>query len=79
MIENRYMPRMTVLNKIKQIRGEKNLSLRELSRLSGVHESTIERIEKGESSPTQITMLRIAKGLKKDTSEVFNLNWRSIV
>lgn len=68
---------MTVLNRIKQLRWEKNLSLTELSILSGVHESTIGRIEKGEVIPTQITMMRISRGLKEDTSIVFNLNWRS--
>jgi transcriptional regulator with XRE-family HTH domain len=68
---------MKVLNRVKQLRLERGLSLRELSKLSGVDKSVIYRIENGYSYPTQITMMRISRGLKHETHEVFDLNWKS--
>lgn len=67
---------MNGLNNIKLIRYEKGLTLRDLERLTGLNHGTISRIENGFTIPTQTTMMQIARGLKMDVSEVFNLDWR---
>lgn len=67
---------MRVLNRIKEIRFERELSLRELERCSGVNYTTISKVENGYESPTQITMIAIARGLDMAVNEVFNLDWR---
>ncbi len=67
---------MTELNKIKKIREQKGLTLRDLERITGIDHSTISRIENGYSLPSQTTMLLIARGLKMDVNEVFYLDWR---
>jgi transcriptional regulator with XRE-family HTH domain len=70
------MPRMTVLNNIKKLRMEKNLSTRELAKLAGLHRMTIERVERGECIPTQISILKISRALNEECNVVFFLDWR---
>jgi len=67
---------MKVLNNVKQIRIDKGLSLRELELLSDVGYSTIRKIEKGECIPNQVTMMKISRGLNRETYEVFDLSWK---
>lgn len=67
---------MKVLNNIKQIRYERGISLRQLAKSSGVGFTTISKIENGYVIPTQLTMISIARGLKMDVTEVFDLDWR---
>ena len=70
---------MQILNNIQQIRWERNMSLRELSKLSGVSYTTIDMIEnESYSNPTLETALRISKGLKKPIYEVFDLDWENM-
>ncbi len=52
--------------KLKQVRGELGLSLRQLSEKTAVSPSTIQKIESNQISPTLATILKIAKGLGKD-------------
>jgi transcriptional regulator with XRE-family HTH domain len=66
---------MTSLNNIKQLRWEQNLTLRQLSKLSGVDYSTISKIENHLVSPTQINILLISKGFRLKTALVFNMDW----
>ncbi|AKG35294.1 transcriptional regulator [Paenibacillus durus ATCC 35681] len=49
---------------LKNLRLERNLSLGQLSELSGVSKVMLSQIEKGESSPTINTIWKIASGLK---------------
>jgi len=63
-------------NRLQEIMGEKNLSLRQLERMSGVNYGTISNIEKCETDPKQSVMIAIAKALKMEVVDVFNLNWR---
>lgn len=58
-------------NRVREIRQERNLSLDDLARLSGVSKSTISRIEIGESEPTQSVMCKICKALNLGLDEVF--------
>jgi len=52
--------------KLKNLRGELGLSLRQLSEKVAVSPSTIQKIESNQISPTLVTVLRIAKGLGKE-------------
>lgn len=52
--------------KLKKLREELRLSLRQLSEKVDVSPSTIQKIENNQISPTLWTILKIAKGLGKD-------------
>lgn len=52
--------------KLKKLRGELGLSLRQLSQKAAVSPSTIQKIENSQISPTLGTILKIARGLGKD-------------
>ncbi|EHJ02238.1 helix-turn-helix domain protein [Clostridium sp. DL-VIII] len=51
-------------NKLKYIRSKRNLSLDELSKLTGVSKAMLGQIERGQSNPTVSTLWKIATGLK---------------
>jgi transcriptional regulator with XRE-family HTH domain len=70
--------RPKILNRIKKLRWEQNMSVRELAVLSGVSHAHITDIENGKAIPTQITILKISKALNKKTWEVFMLNWEKV-
>ena len=70
---------MQILNNIQKIRWERSLSLRELSKLSGVSHTEIAMLENGQRKyPSQLTMLRLSKALNMELSDVFHTNWRDI-
>lgn len=56
---------------LDKIMYEKNLSVRQVSIATGVSKSTINRIMRGEVSPTMDTIELIAKGLKIRISDLF--------
>jgi transcriptional regulator with XRE-family HTH domain len=68
---------MKVLNRIKDIRKEKKLTLRELERLSGVDYSAIQKIERGHHIPSQISIIKLSHALKMDVTEVFDFTYHS--
>ncbi|MFW6266193.1 MAG: helix-turn-helix domain-containing protein [Halanaerobiales bacterium] len=49
--------------KLRNLRNEKNLSLSELEKLTGVSKSMLGQVERGISSPTVKTLWKIARGL----------------
>ncbi|ATD54552.1 helix-turn-helix domain-containing protein [Clostridium chauvoei] len=51
-------------NKLKNIRNNRNLSLDELSKITGVSKAMLGQIERGQSNPTVSTLWKIANGLK---------------
>lgn len=53
-----------VAHNIKLLREKNNLSLDELSRLSGVSRSMLAQIERGAANPTLSTLWKIANGMK---------------
>lgn len=55
---------------LKQIMDEKNITSRQLEILSGVPSSTISDICNG-SMPKVITLVKIARGLNMDITELF--------
>lgn len=61
-------------NKIKSIRQEKNLTLLELSHLSGISVGYLCHLERGtRSNPSIEVMEKIAKALNKSITELFFL------
>lgn len=62
-------------NCLDQIMVERNLSYRQLERMTGVSHSMLNKICMGETDPTQTTMILIAKGLKMKVTDVFNLDY----
>lgn len=63
-------------NRLFKIMAERNLSQQQLQRMSGVSKTAIGKIANFEADPRQTTMIALARALKLDVSEVFNLNWR---
>lgn len=55
---------------LSEIMYEKNLSVRQVSIMTGVSKSAINKIMNGESSPTIDTLERLAKGLKIRISDL---------
>lgn len=53
-----------IADNFRRIRGEKNLSLDEVSKLTGVSKSMLGQLERGEVNPTITTVWKIAGGLK---------------
>lgn len=51
-------------NKLKEIRNKRNLSLDEVTKLTGVSKAMLGQIERGQSNPTVSTLWKIATGLK---------------
>ena len=51
---------------------KKNLSVRQVSMLTGVSKSTVNRIANGEISPTVDTLEILAKGLKVRISDLID-------
>ena len=64
-------------NMLFQILYEKELTYKELSRLSGISESTLNRIANYATDPKQSTMIAIARALNMDVSDILNLDWRN--
>ena len=62
-------------NNIQQIMNDRNLTYRQLSRMTGVSWSALHKIANFERSPTQDTMIAIAKGLNMKVDEVFVLEY----
>jgi len=56
---------------LKQIRVEKNISLRKLSEITGISKGHLSRIENGETMPTILTIERIAVALKVDSKKLY--------
>lgn len=58
--------------KIKKFRKEQKISQEELADKTGLHYTTVSRIERGESNPPVYTIFKIAKALKKRIKELFS-------
>lgn len=69
---------MQKLNRLQEIRWERNLTTEELAKLCGVSHSTISNLESQNHQPTQLTMVKIAKGLQMPVKEIFNLDYNSL-
>ena len=56
---------------IKYYRNKRGISIRKLSRMTGISTSHIARLENGESTPTIRTLMRIAKALQVPPSILY--------
>jgi len=61
---------------LDKIMYEKNLSARQVSNLTGISKSTINRIANHEISPTADTLELLAKGLKVQISDLIESNYK---
>ena len=66
---------MKIKNNLNQIMAERNLSYRQLERMTGVSHTMLNKICMGETDPTQTTMILIAKVLKMKVVDVFDLTY----
>ena len=62
-------------NCLNEIMVDRNLSYRQLERMTGVSHSMLNKICMEETDPTQTTMILIAKGLKMKVVDIFNLEY----
>lgn len=69
------MENIELANRIKEIRKRKGLTQEMLAENSGVSLRTIQRIEKGTSSPTSDTLNRISGALGVSPDEI--LDWQA--
>lgn len=63
-------------NCLQTIMKDRDLNYRKLARMTGISKSALQEIATFEQSPTQKVMITIARGLRMDVVEVFNLEWR---
>lgn len=64
---------MKVLNSLQKIMYEKQLTYRQLEHMTGVSHNTLNKIAIGATSPTQKTMISIARGLHMEVADIFEL------
>lgn len=63
---------MKIEIKLWEIRKDKNISLRDLEKKTGIGRSTLNRIENGQTSPTLEEIGMIAESLGVHPNELFN-------
>lgn len=61
---------------LSKIMYEKNLSIRQVSIMTGVSKSAINKIMNSEVSPTINTLERLAKGLKIHISDLYESDYK---
>ena len=60
-----------ILNRVKEIRKELHMTVRELAEKSELSHSTISDLENGISTANHVTMLLVCKGLNMRFEDVF--------
>jgi transcriptional regulator with XRE-family HTH domain len=70
-MENRESPTIVVGHLIRKLRQERNLSIRELGRLSGLSANALSMIERGRASPSVSTLYRLTDALKVPITALF--------
>ncbi len=63
---------MDIAERLKKVRESKNISVYKLSQLSGVSETHIRDLERGDRNPSFDTLSRLAEPLGLKLSELFN-------
>lgn len=66
---------MKVIILLKEIREEKQISLEELARMSGISKSHLNYIERNEKEPTLTILIKIAKALNVDIEKLYKVEW----
>ncbi len=67
------MAKITLAKKVKSLRADRNIGIRELGRLAGVSGMHISNIEKGKSSASPELIRKIAIALEADVDELMSL------
>lgn len=62
-----------MINDIGRLRIKKNMTSRELSRLSKIPKTTLQRMENGETIPGIDSVVKIARALEIDPSRLFSI------
>ena len=65
---------MKIAERLKTLRKTRNISVYQLSKLSGVSETHIRDLERGDRNPSFDTLSRLAEPLGISLSEFFNEN-----
>ena len=60
---------------LKQIREEKNVTIKKLAEKSGVSKTHISDIEKNFEMPSLIVMVKIAKALDVNITDLYKVMW----
>ncbi len=60
---------------VKDIRRERNISLKKLSNKSGISTTHINDIENNIKSPSLYVMIRLAKALNVDITKLYKVKW----
>ena len=60
---------------VKEVRQEKGMTIAGLSRKSGVPASHLSDIEKNFKIPSLLVMVRIAKALDVDITQLYRVKW----
>ena len=63
---------MDIAERLKTVRKSKNISVYKLSQMSGVSETHIRDLERGDRNPSFDTLTRLVKPLGLTLSELFN-------
>lgn len=63
-----------MINKIKEIREIKKMTITELSAKSGISRQTIYKLESQKTNPSLDTIRKIASGLDEKPEKIFNLS-----
>ncbi len=58
-------PKYALIESIVMARKERNLTQKELSKLTGITQADLSKIENGNANPSLNTLLKLAKGLGK--------------
>ena len=61
-------------SRLKQARAERLLTIRELSRISGVNAATISRIELNKTAPYDITKVKLSRALGMSVYDIFPID-----
>lgn len=66
---------MKIEMKLKELRKQKNITLSELSKLTGISKSHLNYIENGVKEPTISVLVLIAKALNVKIDELYIVHW----
>lgn len=66
---------MKVIILLKEIREQKQISLEQLSKISGISKSHLNYIERQEKEPTLTVLIKIAKALNIDIKDLYEVEW----
>ena len=66
---------MHIVILLKEVRQKKNVTLNKLSEKSGVSKTHINDIENSIKSPSLLVMVRLAKALDVEITELYKVKW----